>query len=447
MDFRHFRRLLAVALVLGALPLSQTAAAEPGDGLKSSEGGWKLTPAITLAGGYNNNVFRSGDGEELASPMVDSPIGRIRPTLSISNPGARDFLLNLDAGLQWEQFFGGEEVSPTGGIVNPYEQSGLSARADVSGTVNPEGNLSLTLDENFTRINEPSNFSGNRTYNWIVNRLGGRVGIHPGARILEFDLGYHWWVYEYESGALDHLDRQDHRFDGTLRWRFLPKTALLVEGDYAISSYADSANPGGRDDIDAPVLVNSSATPARVQGGLAGLLTRRIALRALAGYGWSMHEVGPSFEGIIGTAAVTYTFGRLDLKNNLELGYRRNFRNSTLGNFYSAHTVFAELEAGLYRRLVEMRLGGRFELRDYSQNIDGTQSVEDTGTSLNDELLVGVAGVRTNIDDWLIIDLEYNLRANFTDDSYSVPSLDGDQLNFVRRYTQHIITLGTTFQY
>jgi hypothetical protein len=84
-------------------------------------------------------------------------------------------------------------------------------------------------------------------------------------------------------------------------------------------------------------------------------------------------------------------------------------------------------------------------MRDYSQNLDGTQG--EPGNSLNDELLVGVAGVRSNIDDWLLIGLEYNLRANLTEDSYSIPSIDGDQLNFVREYMQHVVTLSTTVQY
>ncbi|QDG52732.1 hypothetical protein FIV42_18895 [Persicimonas caeni] len=447
MNFRHPRWLAAAALFVGLFPVGQPAAAQPGDGLKSSDGGWKLTPALTLSGGYNSNVFRTGEGEEFSSPTVDSPLGYVEPSLRISNPGARSFLLDFDASLQWEQYFGGEVTAESGGVVNPVEQSGLSAKADIAATFNPKGDVSLTLDENFTRLNEPSNFTGNGTYNWIVNRAGATVGIQPGAGILDVDLGYHWWLHYYETETLSQLDRNEHRFDLAARWRFLPKTALLVEADYGILSYSDSANEGEREDLDEPVLANFGSTPLRVQGGLSGLLTRRIAVRALAGYGWSMYEEGPSFSGVIGTAALAYTFGRLDLKNNLELGYTRDFRNSTLGNYYSGHTVFANLEAGLYERLVVMRLGGRFELRDYTQNIDGTQSEEDTGNSLNDELLIGVAGVQTNLNDWLIFDLEYNLRANFTDDFYTVPSFDGEQLNFVREYTQHIITLSTTFQY
>jgi hypothetical protein len=424
-------------MVLVSLP----AAAQPGDGLKSSDGEWKLTPALTLSGAYNSNIFRAGDSETLTNvegePLVEgAPLVTIAPGLTITNPGAKNFLVDADASLKWEQYFGDDVI---------LDQSGLSAKADLSGTLNPDGDLSLTLDENFTRTNFPSSFGGGETYNWIVNRAGATVGIHPDARILEVDLGYHWWLHAYQSNSLERLDRQEHRFDASIRWRFLPKTSLLAEADYGLVRWKDSANPGSRDDIQVPVLTNSNANPLRVQGGLSGLLTRRIAVRALAGYGWSMHEVGPSFDGVIGTAALAYTFGRLDLQNTLEIGYRRDFRDATLGNFYSSHVVFADIDAGLYDRLLSLHLGGRFEMRDYSQNLDGTQG--EPGNSLNDELLVGVAGVRSNIDDWLLIGLEYNLRANLTEDSYSIPSIDGDQLNFVREYMQHVVTLSTTVQY
>lgn len=441
MNFRHLRWLAATTLILGVLPVSQTAVAEPGDGLKSSDGGWTLTPSLTISGGYDSNVFRSGEGED--NPDVDAPVVFVEPSLSISNPGARNFLLDFDASLQWEQYFGSDQSYAVGdgtAIVNPTEQSGFSANADVVGTLNPEGGVSLTLDESITRINEPSNFAGNNTYNWILNRAGATLGVHPGARVLDVALGYHWWLYAFETGNLQHLDRNEHRFDLNAQWRFLPKTALLVEADYGIIDWVDSANPGSRDDRNFTTLANYGATPLRVQGGLNGLLTQRVALRFLGGYGWSMHDQGPSFSGVIGTAALAYTFGRLDLKNSLELGYTRMFRNATLGNYYDGHRVFANLEAGLYERLVVMRLGGRFELRDYA-------SQDDFVDSLNDEILVGEAGVQTNLNDWLIFDLEYNLRANFTDDFYTVPSITGAQLDFVRKYTQHIITLSTTFQY
>jgi hypothetical protein len=435
MSLGQSRRLIRAALFLGVVLISQPASAQPGDGLKSSDGGWKVTPALTLTGGYNTNLFRSGGAQEV-TPKLDAPLVSVAPGLTITNPGARNFLVDAQAAVKWEQYFGDSVI---------VDQSGLSAKADLSGTINPKGDLSLTLDENFTRTNFPSSFAGRQTYNWIVNRAGATVGIHPGARILQVDLGYHWWLHKYSTSNLEHLDRDEHRFDASVQWRFLPKTAFLVEGDYGMIRWADSANPGTRPDTDAPTLANSNASPARVQGGLSGLLTRRIALRALAGYGWSMHEVGESFDGVIGTAALAYTFGRLDLKNTLELGYRRDFRNATLGNFYSSHTVFADIDAGLWDRVLSLHLGGRFELRDYSQTIEGAGGV--TAGSLNDELLIGLAGLNANIDDWLFFGLEYNIRANFTEDSYSFPSIDGDELNFVREYTQHIITFSTTVQY
>ncbi len=447
MNFRHLRWLATGVLVLGLTPWSRPAFAQPGDGVHSSDG-WKLTPAITLTGGYDSNLFRSTAGND-ASAVLGAPLLYVEPSLSIADPGDRNFKLSLDAGLRWNQYFGGSTTTGTGGVIDPTQQSGLSARANLDGELNPKGTVGLSFDENFVRTNVPANYAGIVSYNWIANRAGATIGLHPGARVLDVELGYHWLKYAYQTEALQYLDRDVHRFALDTTWNFLPKTGLLLHADYGLIRWADSAHRAARTDVTFDPLLNANGSPFRAEGGLTGLLTSRIALRALAGYGMSMYDAGPNFQGVIGTVALGYTFGRVDLNNKIELGYQHDFRNSTVGNYYSMHQVFANYRQGLMDQLVTLHLGARFELRDYSQNLDGTQSATNNPNSLNDQLLIGEAGVRTNINDWLLIDVAYALRANFTNDQYSIPAVDpaDPSLTILRKYTEHIVTLSTTFQY
>lgn len=431
--------LIVGSFCAAGLTLSASVQAAPGDGVQSAEG-WTVRPAISLLGKYDDNLYREA-GQE-GEPRIDAGSATLRPSFEVSTPETSNFRLEVDTALQWEQYFG-EEVDG----INPADQSGLSAHADVLAQLNSKGHVSLTLENDFERFNVPPNSPGAEPFNWIRNRAGGTVGIHPGARILTAELGAGWSGFFYDHPQLDRLDRDEFDFDFEGQWRFLPKTALLLNADYRLIRWNDSVRV---EDPRIGTLNNVDADHGRVRGGLTGLLTNRIALRAVAGYGWTAHDVGPDFSGVIGTAAISYTFGRLDLENTLRLGYERDFGNATVGNFYTSHEVFSEYEQGLWDRLVSLYLGARFQMRDYTFNTDFTESAPGAGPdSLTDEILAGRAGVRTNIDDWWSVDLRYSLRANFTDDVFEVEAIDPEDPTelVLRDYMQHVVTLSTTFQY
>lgn len=378
--------------------------------------------------------------------MVDSTVATVKPSLAIESPGERVFLLSFVGDAAWEQYLGQlRGVEPS---IDVNDQSGLSTSLNLSGHLNPEGNFSLQVDELFNRRNVPSPTPGAQPYNWYTNTLGATVGIHPGAGVLRADLGYDWRIYGHESSALEGLDRQEHRFNFNGQWNFLPKTRFFVDADYGLVRWEQQERFGRTGSVDQTV-VNSESSPLRVQGGLSGRITRRIALRAQAGYGWSFHEEGPSFDGVLGQIALAYAYGRMASENSLELGYRKDFGISTIGNFFALHEVYTTVEQGLWDEMMTLYLSGRFQARDYSSDAARATEPADLVDSLNDELLAGQAGMRAELGKWLSADLRYGIRANFTNDRLDVPAVDptDPSLIVLREYTQHIITLSTTFQY
>lgn len=439
MNVKGFRFVcLAGVLAAQTLFVSQ-AQADAGDGLRSEQG-WELTPSLTLSGAYNSNVFRASP-DETASVLADAPILGIEPAVVIESPRERDFLLDLDAGLHWDQYF---DVSDGGASRNVGRQSGLSAFGGVTAQINPDGQLSLKLDETITRKNVPSSYGGSEPYNWLHNNLGGVVGISPGAGVLGIDLGYHWGLYIFDNDSLAYLDRDEHKFDLDIHWDFLPKTSLLVNADFRLIRWDKEFHEPGREDLGFPSLRNVDHNPLRLTAGLSGLLTQRIALRALAGYGWSMHDEGSDFSGVLADVGLAYTFGRLDLNNKMGVGYRRDFRTASVGNFFAMHQVYANYVQHMLDKRMSLKLGGRFEWRDYSE-----ESAVTYGEPLKDELLIGEAGLGIKATDWLGFNIDYALTANLTDSGYSLPAFDPTDPNItvLRDYVQHIATLSMKLQY
>lgn len=438
MNFMNRAVIIAMGLLAAQAVLPTSAFGDGGDGVQSEEG-WKLVPSLKLSGRYNSNIYRAA-GNETAGLVVDAPILGINPAVAISSPRERDFLLDLDAGIQWDQYF------DTAGIagVDVSRQSGLSVSGKLGAHINPEGSLSLRLEEVFSRRNEPGYSGSKQPYNWINNAVGAVVGIRPSAGVLGIDLGYRWRLFDFDNKTLSDLNRFEHDFDLKIAWDFLPKTALLLDGNFRMVRWDHPQQAAVRDDLTLPVLHHYNHNPLRVQAGLDGLLTERLALRLLAGYGMSMHDEGESFGGVIGSASVSYAFGRLDLQNKLSLGYQRDFRTAAVGNFYGLHQVFGRYVQNLLDRRVSMHLGGRFEWRDYS--LDSTPLL---GEPLKDALVIGDAGVEVQATEWLGFGFGYQLTANLTDNEYTIPAVDprDPTVTVLRSYVQHVALLSTTLRY
>lgn len=386
--------------------------------------------------GFDSNLFYGS--QQGADRLHDAPEGSVEPRLSIDTeePGTWD--LSADAAVRWRQYFSDEEVV--------RNQSGLSARLDGSAWWNSEGAASLKLSNQFTRTNEtPSTPSGN-TINRIFNRAGVMGGLHPGGRILETYASYDFSIYRHSR--FEDLDRVTHHFGWNAHWSFLPQTALTAEVDYRLIRYdqdfrgeAAGVSPDGQ-------LTNVDSDPLRVMGGLRGLITPRISLHLRGGYGWARYAQGATFSGPLVRVEASYQFGNVDFDNRLRLGYDRDFKDSTIGNFYTAHRALAGYEQGFVDNRLRLDLEVEAQIRDYSELGVTEATTEDHQFEFPEDLSDLVLGVsaRTTYDirDGWSVGARYGFRSNFTEDRILI---GGTSEDVVRDFQRHQVLLTTELTY
>ncbi len=310
-------------------------------------GNLRLHPSLTLEGGYDTNLFYESNGED---PLDVFLVG-VTPVLELStrNPNKVDF--KLKAELRYAQY-----VSQDDRVLN---QRGLDAKADLSLTFNPNGAIAFRIYDNLTRTNESSNGASLGSFNRIYNEAGATLIIQPGGKLLTFDIGGNIGLFRHASTP--DLDRTKAGVIFTGRWKFLPKTALVVNGSWDFIFYdqidreIQAADPDEAAFLDpfvgAQGLKNTNSKPLRLQVGLKGLLLNRFGITLTAGYGQGFYDTGEDFGSFLANAELSYEIGPT---SRFQLGYEHDFQDSSFGNF----TV---IDKG-YLRYTQM-FGGRLELK------------------------------------------------------------------------------------
>lgn len=421
--------IAACALMLAAAP----AAADAGDGVQNEY--FVLHAGANVNGGVNTNLFFQDSGEQTPGVI---PQLFFQPYLDITNQqnGSVDFNLNWKIG--WTQYASGEDAV--------LDQSGLNTLIGAGVTFNPRGNVSFRVNESFTRTNEPPNNPGGDSIHRVVNRVGGVLGIHPGGRVFQGYLGYHWNLYDFSENVAS-LNKAEHEMKGRFVWQFLPRTAVLVNANYSIISYESPfrTTPSGR----ALDLANVDSTPLRLQGGLSGLVTNGLALTLLAGYGWAFYDSGPTTDNFLFTGQLSYMFGA-GRKSKVNFDYNYGFNDSSLGNFYTAHTFGLSYLQSLSDDRLKFNAGVTFVMRDYAIG-EGTSvplSMGGTGavpSTVSDNLLSGNLGLSYNFTKWFDAGATYNLRLNSSASNIQLTSGQEDIAG--RSYLQHIVMVRAGFHY
>ncbi len=417
-------RLFIIALSLVAFPAY--AQADAGDGFKS--GAFSLTPGLNLRSAYDSNVFYESTDE--TTPTGAASVS-VEPFFRIDTEAANNLQLYLDSSVAWQQYLASDAAS---------EQSGLSADLGVGAGFNTQGAFSFRIEDRLIRTNEPPSNPTNDTYNRFTNRLGITAGLHPGGRALQHYLSYDWFVYRHDP--LTDLNRMTHNFGLKNYWLFLPKTSAVLSAEYSITSYDQAARNAGP-------FVNSNSSPLRITGGLSGLVTNRIAVRLIGGYGWSFHDAGASHSGMLVDARGTWYFGNISADNSLFLGYARNFGEATLANFYTWDKPYAGYSQGLLNNRLRLTANVSAAFRSYGETpqgvIAGPSGDLVLPTSLSDTLVSADAGATFNLTKWWSAGLRYGLHANFNDDVVVTTNTAASDAR--RDYLRHVITVETTVRY
>jgi hypothetical protein len=421
-------------VVLASLFVSQPAYAEPGDGVQNEY--FILHAGIDLLSGVNTNVFFQ-DSNEASRPGAAAKL-LIQPNLKINNQEGTSVDFDLDWRMGWRQYLSGDD--------SVSAQSGLNTVLGAGVTLNPRGNFSLRIEDQFIRTNEAPNEPTPTPINRIVNRLGGTLGIHPGGRVFQGYVSYHWSLFDY-SEQLSSLNKDSHDLQGRFIWQFLPKTALLLNADYSIINYDE---PFRRTSRGVPTaLANVNSSPLRIQAGLSGLITNGLSLTLLGGWGWGFYDAGASPSRLLITSQLAYQFGPAR-KSKAYVGYTRGFRDAPLGNYFEFDLFNIGVEQLLSNDDLRIFADVSFNLRDAILSDAGPLPLADGGTALlppvlADTLLNTNVGVSYNFTRWFDAGVNYMVRANFSDSN--VELVAGEEEISGRSFVQHIILARVGFRY
>ncbi len=408
-------------LVVVLLPCSNASAQETDataerkvDGLGS--GKIRFHPALTLLGGYDTNVFYEDTNE---GPDGAAVIG-VRPELGIETYKPTNVDFRLKGGIFFQYFVSDDPLVS--------EQSGLDADATAGITFNPNGAVAFRLSDTFIRTNESPSGSTLLSFNRIYNNAGATLLIQPGGKILTGEVGGRAAITRNQQ--LVELDKNEFGVRAGVKWKFLPKTALLFEGtwDFIFYDVAERSIPG-LEEGDEPQFLspfqgafrNVDSRPLRLRAGLKGLLLNRFGVTLLAGYGQGFYRDGDDFKGFIGTAEIAYEIGPT---SRFQLGYDRAFRDNTFSNYAKDHHVYTRYNHQFGGRF-DLKLEGGFIYREFSKipavflpdvTVDGVRGAQAFSTTERvDPLVTGNVDGTFFITEIFTVGLNYNLAVNTSD--------------------------------
>jgi hypothetical protein len=383
----------ATGFGLGAIKVPGAEKAKTGKGL--SFGRSVFHAGLSVEAGWDSNVFyavSSGNPES-------SAYMRLLPQLTLgTRPVAagkrRGFVYNLALGLD---YIGYLEELPFGA---KKHHLGASLGADLK--FNPQGVVSFNLVEQFVRTNEPRvgmDGSVDRDY----NQVGIDLSINKG--LLSFLFGYRFIIDIFEDSQYKFANRMLHQAKFKATWRFFPQTSFWFMAQSGYVSYFEGFDGS---QIGETAGGNRNSVPLRLWLGATGRLTHWLTADIGLGYGFA-HYFGEPAVGdhhdIIVNLGVGFKLGSVA---NLRLGYRHDFRDSLVGDYFKSDSAYARFSIAIVQRLI-LQAVLAWTRADYQNYY-----VEARSESRQDNYLSASLGADYYFRSWLSAGIGYTLQANVT---------------------------------
>ena len=423
-------RLFLAAGLLGAM-YATSASAQPAastNGIHIGEG--RLHPFLEADARYDSLVgYFSGT---TANPQ---PSGDI---IIHARPGLKFDLQNASTSIL---FNGSAEYLFYTGLITPAARqlskwpNGLRATVGADARFNQDGALEVQVGDTLLRSDRTQNPAAGIGVISLFNDVHLALPIHPGGRALEITPHGAWQVEFFEPltlgtipgcaatditcspGLVSRMNYSNVNVGINGRWRFLPKTAVVVDVASDIRTYW----------VVDPNVINPPATILRAQAGMAGLITSRINATLMAGYAG---DLSPTVQGSTNQKLQNFIA-------NVEIGFTPNeMMKATLGYLRTA------LPVAIYGSYVDDRgylratlgfLAGRLIL---SAQV-GVDYLTFYNSAFRKDLVLGGSAVGTfAITSWFDVGLGYAV-------SYRNSTLASSSINFVR----HEVTLRLGIHY
>ncbi len=405
------RRIIAIiALLASCVALGQV---EKPIGIKIGDG--RLHPYLDLEGRYDSAVVGT-------VPLLQPDIAvRFRPGLRFELLG-NDNVVNFNGNAEYVLYTGA--LSPAARGVSHF-QTDIALDA----ALNKTGAIEFQFGDQLVRSDRNNNPVFTIGVLSLYNNLRVAVPIHPGGGALEFSPKAAWSVELFEpliagnpggcpvgnpacqSSLASTLNYSNLNVGLGARWRFLPKTAVVFDGGVDYRTYFNG---------------NAATRPAtlmKLQAGLAGLISSKISVLLLAGYGRDFISSGQTFIaqaelGVLLSEATTF-----------KVGYVRTLQPVPVYGIFGDDRGYLEAKTAF----------GRFSLTgsaafDYLTFYGGG-----TAATPQRQDSIFTLGVRpaVAIFSWFSVSLAYNLNLRLS----NATTLPGSS------FTRHEVILGLSFTY
>jgi Putative beta-barrel porin 2 len=363
-------------------------------------GPFRLLPSLELSGEYDDNILLTPDDE------IDDFIWIISPGLAVELP-ARRYTARIGYRADILRYTDNTELDTVHHTI----------LGDLR--VNFPGGLGLRLSDLFLITDEFGGFPVPELTE-RVDRTENTLSAGADYTVRErytIDVGYKWFVVDYDDADFDDLDREDHTVALTLFYRIFPKTSVLGEFDYNLVRYEQ-----------VPVALDRDSDAWRLKFGVKGDLTAKTSALIKLGWEWRDYDnrAREDWDGFIAEGEVIWKY-REPSEFRL-FGGRANveslFEDATLGNnYYIANYGGLEVRHFLSSRLIA-RLRGLAGVNDYPDPTTlGGQTDE-----REDLFYEAGASLRYQIRTWLAVEVGYQYLArdsNFDEFDYTVNRVKG----------------------
>ena len=376
-----------------------------GPGIKA--GDLEFHPGIGAEVGYDSNVFYADD-ETNGTGLL-----RISPHFFISTRTRG----NQDGPPPTIRFRGGVSAAYYGYFATRYGDDvgeSISTSAGLNLVVLPERPFNLTFTEEVTRTIRPFTEPADTdpTFARWRNDVGIRLGFASRGNVLRGGLGYVFGLDMFEATLFEDNNSFTHTAKLDTNWNFLPKTTMIYEADVAFQDYPNA------DLSSATQLSDNVRLASRI--GMNGILTPRISLTALLGYGAGFYDLGEDYDDINGSLE-----GRFKASQTLQfsLGYERGYSSSFIGNYVRRDRGYATSDlmiGGTFLLAAKLHAG----LSSYGVPRTGEGEVYATAPDPRDDVRVGgsLSG-EYRFADWLAITGSFSYEANLTDYEYDLQTV------------------------
>lgn len=425
----------AIALAFaGAVPVAR---ADDDTGFQIGDG--RLHLQLDLGARYDSFAAINAQNQPSGDYLLDA-----RPGLKLSLPSpVFAFDLSGDADAIYY-------------VLNPG-LSRILADGAIGVGINRAGVVGVEIADQFTRSDNNNMVALPFAVISDFNDAKATVPIRPGGGALVIEPGYDFLYEHFEpAGAVptgscttgnplcdptlsSDMDFYEHKISLNLRWKFLPKTALLAGGDFYLVNYL---TPGSGASANVPMDLADGWL------GVGGLFTSRLEIVAKAGYaqtilGSNASQIVPALATVgdnrtfIGQFQLAWLFSET---GNLKLGVVRllNPAPTVLADYADTrpYLSFRWLLGGR----VTLHLDGAYDIFNYQLDSQGNAAGRQDG------YLHADVGAEVEILRWLRVAAGYDISDLSSTDKavfiYNSSSLFGGT-----GYTNHEVYLRLTFAY